>query len=184
MPTRVVHQDAAHHACGDREELDAVLPPYAAEIHEPHVGLMDESCGCQRMIAAFGTETPARDPPQVQYTASISRLFAAGSPLPHATSHRGHVILGHTLLRGPSVQPKVGTRPTIGSRRGRPAGFLTKESVSVMVRDHPGSECPSDGRSERNSRIAGYLRAETFSRPAFRTGRCGDPRKCRSGRCA
>ena len=27
MPTRVVHQDAAHHACGDREELDAVLPP-------------------------------------------------------------------------------------------------------------------------------------------------------------
>src|SRR5262245_29907668 len=65
VPTRMVHQDATHHACGDREELDAVLPAYAAEIHETHVGLMDERCGCQGMIAAFGTEASARDSPQI-----------------------------------------------------------------------------------------------------------------------
>jgi hypothetical protein len=50
---------------GHCEELDTVLPPYTAKIREPQVGLMYESCRCQRMIAALGAETAARDPSQV-----------------------------------------------------------------------------------------------------------------------
>lgn len=64
-PPGMVHQDATHQASGDREELDAVLPAYAAEIYETHVGLMDESRRCQRVIAAFGPEAPARDTPKI-----------------------------------------------------------------------------------------------------------------------
>ena len=94
----MVHQDAAHHACGDREELDAVLPPDAAEIHEPDVGLMDERCGCQRMIAAFGTETPARDPPQVVVHGLNKSAVCGRISLAPRHEPPGHVILGHALM--------------------------------------------------------------------------------------
>lgn len=103
VPTRMVHQDATHHPCGDREELDAVLPTDAAQIHETHVGLMDESCGCQGMIAAFGTEAPAGDASQIfvdglNQSAVCSRISVAPRHQP-----AGYVIVGHVLIAGPIV---------------------------------------------------------------------------------
>jgi hypothetical protein len=61
----MVHQDATHQASRDGEELDAVLPADAAEIHETQVDLVDESRRCQRVSAAFSPEASARDPPQI-----------------------------------------------------------------------------------------------------------------------
>ena len=141
MPARVVHQDAAHHACGDREELDAVLPPYAAEIHEPDVGLMDESCGCQRMIAAFGTETPARDPPQV-FVHGLHQSAVCGR-IPLAPRHEppGHVILGHTLLRGPEcTTPRLGAtdnRFERGMRGARRTGQFHRTGATSETHQRP-----------------------------------------------
>jgi hypothetical protein len=107
VPTRMVHQDATHHTCRDREELDAVLPPYPAQIHETHVGLVDESCGCQGMIAAFGTEAPARDPPQICVHGLNQPTVCSRITIAPRYEPTGHVIVGHALIRRADCTPQL-----------------------------------------------------------------------------
>jgi hypothetical protein len=57
------------------------------------------------MIAAFGTETPARDPTKVCVHGFHQPAVCGRIPLAPRHEPPGHVILGHRLLRGPSVQP-------------------------------------------------------------------------------
>jgi hypothetical protein len=101
QPTEIgsAHEDAAHQESGDCKELGAVLPAHAAEIHETHVGLMDESRRCQRVIAAFGPEAPARDPPQI----CVDRLHQPSvcGRIALAPRHEplGHAFLRHALIR-------------------------------------------------------------------------------------
>ena len=98
MPPRMVHQDATHQAGGDREELDAVLPAETAEIHQTQVGLVDESRGCQRVIAALGPEAPARDPPQIGVHGLDQATVCGRVSLTPRHEPRGDVILGHALM--------------------------------------------------------------------------------------
>jgi hypothetical protein len=43
----VIDEHAAHHARGHREEVRAVLPAHAAQLHKAEVRLVDESGGLQ-----------------------------------------------------------------------------------------------------------------------------------------
>jgi hypothetical protein len=61
----MVHEDLAHDARGNREELGAVLPVHPPEVHEAHVGLMDEGRRCQGVVSPLRAQPPAGDPPQV-----------------------------------------------------------------------------------------------------------------------
>ena len=63
-PSRVIHQDTAHHARRDREEMSAVRPLRIVLAAEPEVDLMDEGSTLECVAVAFASQMVMGQPPQ------------------------------------------------------------------------------------------------------------------------
>jgi hypothetical protein len=61
----VIHEDAAHDARGDGEELGAIRPRDPPLVDEPEIGFVDEPRGTQGVSGRLPAELPARDATQL-----------------------------------------------------------------------------------------------------------------------
>jgi hypothetical protein len=57
----MIHQDAAHQARGDGEEMGAVSPLHPPLVHEAEVRLIHQCGALQGMIPIFRRQTSPRD---------------------------------------------------------------------------------------------------------------------------
>ena len=82
-PPRMVHEDAAHHFGGHREEVRAVLPTRPILIDEPEVGFVNERGRLEGVVAPLPAQIGCRAPPQVlvnQLEEIVARLHVATPP--------------------------------------------------------------------------------------------------------
>ena len=80
MLARIVDQDAAHRARRDREELSAIDPLRVCLSGEPHVRLVHDGGGGQRVTTRFGPQLSVRDAFQLavdQRHELVHRLWSA-----------------------------------------------------------------------------------------------------------
>src|SRR5215470_11047757 len=64
-PTRMVDEDSSHDPRGDAEEVGAALPRHVGRLHEPQVGLMDESGRLEGMVAPLLAQVSGGEAPQL-----------------------------------------------------------------------------------------------------------------------
>ena len=127
MRAGMIHQDLPHHPRGNREELRAVLPAHAAQVHEAQVRLVDERCRSQRVVGPLRAQSPARDSTQIVVHDGRSGGYPRPdppAPTPRAfPSHRRGRDMG-VILATPSYpalkidEPLLGRRPLLSGARG------------------------------------------------------------------
>jgi len=60
----MVHQDVAHHARGDAEELSAAFPIHLTHAFDVEIHLMHQRRGLERMAGSFACKKDGRKAPQ------------------------------------------------------------------------------------------------------------------------
>jgi hypothetical protein len=60
----MVHQNVAHHARGDGEELSAAFPIHLAHTFDVEIQLMHQRGGLERMARSFASKKDGRKAPQ------------------------------------------------------------------------------------------------------------------------
>jgi len=58
----VIHQNVAHDACSDGEEVGSRLPLDVLLADKPEIGLVDECSGLKSVVLALPTHVGAREP--------------------------------------------------------------------------------------------------------------------------
>ena len=86
MGAGMIHQDLPHHARGNREEVRAVLPAHAAQVHQAQVRLVDEGGRSQGVVGPLRAQSPARDPTQILVHNCDQPAVRGPIPRPQATS--------------------------------------------------------------------------------------------------
>ena len=62
---RVIDENFAHQTRCHRKEVHAIAECHAIEIHQPHIGFVNERRGLQRVILTFQPQSGARDSPEL-----------------------------------------------------------------------------------------------------------------------
>ncbi len=90
---RVIDEDAAHHLRGDAEEVRAVLPLHLRLIHEPHVRLVDERGGLQRVADALLAQVARGEAPQLAVDDGQQVVEHPAVAVRQADEQSGHLLL-------------------------------------------------------------------------------------------
>ena len=124
---RDIHEDAAHQARRHGEEVRAVLPAHAVQVHQPQVRLVDEGRGLQRVACAFLAHVPLRQAVQLlphERDQLVEGVLLACPP--------GLQQLGHAVADGGSRRlPKLGISD--GASILRPISRRDSVQVTVFV---------------------------------------------------
>ena len=143
MGARVIHQEAAHHVCGDRKEMRAVLPAHAPLVHEPQIRLVHEGGRRQRVVRALGMAGRGR---------WCHRLLrdARRRSVPRGV----HTIRAATRA-GAGLALPAGHRPRPETERGARLDAIADDPGPVRAarrRRHPGRAAPGHlGTSSRRA---------------------------------
>ncbi len=106
LPLGVVHQDAAHHAGRDAEEVRPALPVDLVVVHQAQVRLVDQGRGLERVVAAFAAQVAARH--LAQFLVDRRQEFLRGchaAALP-GQQKPGHPVSGRRLGIGRHAEPR------------------------------------------------------------------------------
>src|SRR5262249_23757106 len=79
----MIDEHAAHEACGNGDEVRAILPGQAPGVDQPDERLVDERGGLQRMAAALAAHVRAGEAPQLtvdQRQQALERVLVAAAP--------------------------------------------------------------------------------------------------------
>ena len=184
----VVHQDPAHGARGDPEEVPPVLPVDAGEVHQLDVGLVYQAGRPQRMARALALQVVVGDPAQVRVDRGVQPVGRGRVAFAELEQEVGDLVrLAHRVGCGcgrregaTRPRPKMGLAPGSRNRGGRwgpdrPAGMsglpqpsrvgqwdhLSLTQLETPLREL-GSACASEHRSASDVGIGFVLALPEF----------------------
>lgn len=79
----MVHENAAHHLGGDRQEVRPILPVNPLMVDQPQIGLVNERRRLERVVAPLPAQLACRARPQVsmdQIEQIVARLNVSARP--------------------------------------------------------------------------------------------------------
>ena len=99
---RVVHENVAHVACDGGKEVGAALPVHVLGPEQPHVHLVNERRGTQRVIRTLLLQVVCRDAPQLRID-ERDQLVARGLVALTKLTEKRRNVSGTSPGHGPAV---------------------------------------------------------------------------------
>lgn len=131
----MVHEDAAHDASGQREEMCAVVPRDVLRVDQPEIRLVDERRRLETVSRTLSCHTAPRDPVELPMDERNQSLEGTLVALPPFEKQPGDLrgVVGNAAILGP-FDPLKFSRPFAASQIGPYPRRLDRSTEKTLKR--------------------------------------------------